>query len=202
MKKKLISIVILVALTTLVLSVTTVGAATRKLSLLNATVGGGKGGAVFTFKVWGDFDGFTGFVWDHGKHFDLNCNLKASDGSILICRVVGSPSMGNKNVQVVVNGFSFYPFVEVGLACNPVYDVPYNVPVDVSLDVVGVLFDPTWWNYGNYCTEEQPELGDKVWLDSFYPVGTWEYIYRDGGFCGPDGSWNNFGEAWYWNIVC
>jgi hypothetical protein len=172
MKKKLISIISLVALAVLVLSVTTVGAATRKLSLLNATVEAGKGGAVFTFKVYGEFGKFSGFVWDHGKNFKLNCNLKASDGSLLVCRVVGSPSMAGKNVQVVVNGFSFYPYVEPVPGCFPVYDWPLGGG------------DPTWWYYGNYCTETAPELGDSMWSGSYYPGGVWEYNYNNGGFCG------------------
>lgn len=176
-RKKLILVVLIVALLSLAIS-STAGAATRKISLLGAR-GDGITQVVFTFKVDGTFPGFKGTAYSGGMAYDLACNLKGSDPDILLCR--GHRALAGKVVQVVVNGFSFDTLVQYKDVCMSVYDVPAGP-------------DTVWWDYGTFCMD-QAELGDSVWLDSYYPGGIWKYTLMNGGFCGAE---NDYGLGWYW----
>jgi hypothetical protein len=187
-KRKAIIIFTLVALLSMLFSVSTASAATRRIGLLTATVLEGQGGAEFSFRVWGEFDEFTGFVRHHGNVYDLHCSLDESDSRFLYCRMVG-PSMGGQTVQVVVNGFSYMTYVESVGYCYPVFDWPYP-------DTSG-----PWVNYGDHCTKYQPNEGDTYLLNGYWPGNLQDYFnyeyLLDGGFCGPDGSWNDYGQGFY-----
>lgn len=188
MKRKLFSILTLTVLAVLVLAVSPAGAETRRISLLSAKLEYGRTAAVFTFRVWGDYDKFSGYILNSGNQTNLKCNLQ-ENGEILICRMAkGVPGLGGKMVQVVVNGFSFDTVIENVPVCYSIYDWPQNLEVP---------FGP-WEKYGEHCVEKEVKLGDiEVFTTDAW--GTWDYIFlNQGGFCGPDGSWNNYGEGYYY----
>lgn len=188
MKRKVFTILTLTVLAVLVLAVSPTSAATRRISLWSAELEAGKTAAVFTFRVWGDFDKFSGYILNSGNQTNLNCNLQ-DNGEVLICRMAkGVPGLAGKMVQVVVNGFSFDAVIETVPVCHPVYDWP-NPP--------GGTPGP-WENFGNYCTEKELEEGDFEVITT-EDWGTWEYVFlNQGGFCGPDGSWNDYGTGFYY----
>ena len=188
MKRKVFTILTLTVLAVLVLAVSPTSAATRRISLWSAQLEYGKTAAVFTFRVWGDFDKFSGYILNSGNQTALNCNLQGN-GEVLICRMAkGVPGLAGKLVQVVVNGFSFDAVIENVPVCHPVYDWP-NPP--------GGSLGP-WENYGEHCVDRDLKPGDLevITTDGW---GTWEYVFlTEGGFCGPDGSWNDYGKGFYY----
>lgn len=191
MKRKAILIVTLVLLTSMLFSVSTASAATRRIGLISATSWESQDGAEFSFRVWGEFEGFTGFVRFQGKDYILHCSLDKADSRFLYCRMYG-PSMAGKTVQVVVNGFSHTTYVSSAEPyCAPVYDW--------ATDSGGWLYGP-WANYGDHCTKYVPTEGDSTSLSGYYPDDKiYPYVYlNDGGFCGPEGSWNNYGKGFYY----
>jgi hypothetical protein len=154
-KRKAIIILTLAALLSLLFSVSTASAATRRIGLITATATEGQGGAEFSFRVWGEFDEFTGFVRFHGNVYDLQCSLNEADSRFLYCRMIG-PSMAEQTVQVVVNGFSYTTYVEQA--------EPYCIWV----------FDPQnpfrglpWVNYCDPCNNNFPVVGDEFLYNGF-----------------------------------
>ncbi len=127
-------------------------------------------------------------MYFNGKVTNLNCNLRQANQDVLICRMAkGVPGIGGKVVSVEVNGFGFAPYVEVKADCQPVYD--YLLPPD----------EDTWEYIGTYCQNTPIESGvgytfyNPTW-DDYY-----EYYLGPGGFCGPGGSYNNFGKGLYYS---
>ena len=187
MKKKVTLIILLASLMVLVLSVTSASAATRKISLWHARVDESGGSPVFTFRVWGEFDDFSGWVKFNGRNYDLNCHLQEND-EILLCRG-GTRKMVDNFVQVVVNGFSHYSLVE---SYNKSFCAPYY---DWGAAEIG-----PWEKYGVHCTSEKPDPKELVEINNPF-WGPSLYFYGEGGFCGPGGSWNDYGFAYYY-IFC
>jgi len=185
-KRKIISIVLLVLVATLVFGVLPAGAKARRIGLISAKVEGNEGSTVFAFNVWGDFDKFTGWVRFHGEVYNLRCNQNPRDSKLVFCRTYDAPNMANQTVQVVVNGFSFDTFVKHTDFCNPVYDWPWPAA------------NGSWVDYGNFCTEDRPQIGDLelITIPNYGMSGYW-YL-AEGGFCGPAGSWNDYGPGFYY----
>ena len=173
---------VLVFLLAFVLAVTPAGAQTRSIVLWDATVTQNRG-LVLTFKLHGDFNKFSGNVWLSGQSYDLNCHLKNTDDSILICQGAnrGLDTLGYQTVQVVVNGFSFTTTVAVGPYCHDVYD--YNNSYDME-------------QIGTFCIEAPPNYWDHAEIDT--DGGKKEFAFLPGDQClilglgGP-----NFGPGWY-----
>ena len=182
-KSKLLIILTIVLLTTLVVATSPVSAETRRISLLNATVIDGRG-AIFTFRLFGDFEKFPAYVNFSGTHYKLNCNLKPSDNNILVCRGAnrGLDSLGGTTVEVVVAGFSFTTFVSVKeVYCYGIYD-----------------YDPegVWASIGKTCQSEKPPVGDAIeWYNPDWDDDFFYYFKNQGGFCGPQ---NDFGAGYYY----
>ena len=175
----------LILLATLVVATSSVSAETRRISLLNAFVQDGRG-AIFTFRVFGDFEKFPGYVNANGNHYKLNCNIKASNGDILVCKGAnqGLNSLVGQTVDVVVAGFSFTTFMKQKNNCYSIYDWDMEAG------------PPNWtaWD-SSYCQIDKAEEGDTT---SFWPE-EWPggYIYmEEGGFCGPE---NDLGDGYYWS---
>lgn len=179
MKKRTVLIFIIVALITGMLA-TPAAAAGGKLTLLSAKISQGE--SVFAFKVEGNFGKFDGTAYFSGDAYPLVCKLRQDAPDILLCR--GNKVLGGNTVQVVVNGRSWTTLVVNGPRyCTPVYDWPG-------------LSDGPWLYYGDHCTEEVPQRGD--WTDHFSFDYAWKYYRNQGGFCGPDGSWNDYGPGFYY----
>ena len=188
-KSKLGFILLVVILGVSIFAVTPASAETRNIVLWDATVTPNRG-LVLTFKLYGDFNKFSGNVWFSGQSYGLNCHVKNTDDSILICQGSsrGLDTLAHQTVQVVVNGFSFTTYVTVDETnpqiCIPVYDY------------LGSPDSPIWWQVGTECSDTTPEFGSEKYFDT--SVDSTFYEYNGGGFCGPGGSFNNYGDAWYY----
>ncbi len=182
-KSKFLIILTIVLLTTLIVATSPVSAETRRISLLNATVIDGRG-AIFTFRIFGDFEKFPAYVNVSGTHYKLNCNLKPSDNNILVCRGAnrGLDSLGGTTVEVAVAGFSFTTFVSVkDFYCYGIYDYAPG---------------GEWGSIGTTCQSEKPPVGDAIeWYNPDWDDDFTYYFMNQGGFCGPE---NNFGAGYYY----